>query len=363
MTAMSFGERFRVTIFGTSHGPEVGVTIAGVPPGTPIDLAVIQSALDRRRPVGRRLATKRVEEDRLVVDSGYQEGRSDGTAFRAHVANEDVRREPYDRLVDTPRPGHADYPARVRFGPEADLSGGGIFSGRMTVGLVIAGTVARSLLAPLGIDVAAFTRSIGGVVATVPEDVDLPTLRRLAAENEVASPDADAALQMEEAILSARRDGDSVGGVVEVRAEGLPVGMGEPFFDSVEGVLAHAWFAIPAVKAVEFGAGFGAARMRGSEHNDPFVWEGDRVRTRSNHAGGILGGLATGMPLVARVAVKPTSSIARPQSSVNLATHAPATIVVTGRHDPCIVPRAVVVVESVTEFVLADLALRGGFVR
>jgi chorismate synthase len=168
---------------------------------------------------------------------------------------------------------------------------------------------------------------------------------------------------MEEAILSARRDGDSVGGMIEVRAEGLPVGMGEPFFDSMEGVLAHAWFAIPAVKAVEFGAGFGAARMRGSEHNDPFVWEGGRVRTGSNHAGGILGGLTTGMPLVARVAVKPTSSIARPQRSVNLATHAPATIGVTGRHDPCIVPRAVVVVESVTTFVLADLALRGGFVR
>jgi chorismate synthase len=360
---MSFGERFRVTIFGTSHGPEVGVTIAGLSPGTPIDLPGIQAALDRRRPVGRRLATKRMEEDQLVIDSGCVDGRSDGSLFRAHVANEDVRREPYDRLAETPRPGHADYPARVRYGPDADLSGGGIFSGRMTVGLVIAGAVARGALAPLGIEVVAFTRSIGGVDASVPESTELSTLRALAAQNEVASPDPKAASAMEEAILAARRDGDSVGGVVEVRAEGLPVGMGEPFFDSVESILAHAWFAIPAVKAVEFGAGFAGARMRGSEHNDPFVWEGGRVQTRTNHAGGILGGLTTGMPIIARVAVKPTSSIARPQSSVNLATHAAATIVVTGRHDPCIVPRAVVVVENVTTFVLADLALRGGFLR
>src|SRR5208282_2504191 len=242
----------------------------------------------RRRPVGRRLATKRQEEDRLVVDAGYADGRSDGSVFRAHVANEDIRREPYDRLAETPRPGHADYPARVRFGPTADLSGGGIFSGRMTVGLVIAGTVARSLLDPIGIDVLAFTRSIGAVEAAVPEGADLATLRGLAALNEVAAPDPVAARAMEDSIQVARREGDSVGGVIEVRAGGLPVGMGEPFFDSVEGVLAHAWFAVPAIKAVEFGAGFGAARMRGSDHNDPFVWNGGEIRTTSNHAGGIL---------------------------------------------------------------------------
>jgi chorismate synthase len=359
---MRIGERFRVAVFGTSHGPEVGVTIEGIPAGTPIDIDRIQVELDRRRPVGRRLATKRQEEDRLVIDSGHSGGRSDGSLFRAHVANEDVRREPYDRLADTPRPGHADYPARVRYGPTADLSGGGIFSGRMTVGLVIAGTVARSVLDPLGIDVVAFTRSIGQVDATVPEGADLATLRALAASNEVAAPDPVAAKAMEETVRSARREGDSVGGVIEVRVDGLPVGLGEPFFDPVESVLAHAWFAVPAIKAVEFGAGFGAARMRGSDHNDPFVWDAGRVRTTSNHAGGILGGLTTGMPIIARVSVKPTSSIARPQQSVNLATHAPETIVVAGRHDPCIVPRAVVVIESVTAFVLADLALRGGFV-
>ncbi len=360
---MQWGSRFRVTLFGSSHGPEVGVTIEGIPTGTPVDVERIQADLDRRRPVGRRLATRRQEEDRLVLDSGVKDGRTDGTLFRAHVANEDVRREPYDRLRATPRPGHADYPARVRYGEEADLSGGGIFSGRMTVGLVIAGSVARSVLEPLGIDVVAFTRSIGTVDAPVPENADLEEIRRASLTNEVGTPDHRAVPAMEESIAAARREGDSVGGVVEVRASGLPVGLGEPFFDSIESVIAHAAFSVPAVKAIEFGAGFRAARMRGSEHNDPFVFRDGRVETETNHAGGILGGLATGMPLVFRVAVKPTSSIARPQRTVNLDTRSNTTVVVTGRHDPCIVPRAVVVLESVTRMVLADLAFTGGFLK
>ena len=360
---MRWGERFRVTLFGTSHGPEVGVEVDGIPSGTPIDEGRIQTELDRRRPVGRRLATKRAEEDRLVVERGVRDGRSDGSTFRAHVANTDVKREPYDRLRATPRPGHADYPARVRYGAEADLSGGGIFSGRMTVGLVIAGTVAKTLLAPLGVSFVAFTRSIGGVEAAVPEELSAETIVAQASQNEVGCPDLEAARAMEEAIAAARRDGDSVGGVVEVRVAGLPVGLGEPFFDSIESAVAHAVFSVPAVKAVEFGAGFRAARMRGSEHNDPFAFRDGAVMTTSNHAGGILGGLATGMPLVFRVAVKPTSSIARTQRTVDLERHEPTELVVTGRHDPCIVPRAVVVLESVAAIALVDLALRGGYVR
>ncbi len=358
---MRFGERFRLTLSGSSHGPEVGVAIEGIPAGKRIDLTAIQADLDRRRPVGRRLATRRQEEDRLVVDSGVRDGVADGSTIRAHVANADVRREPYDRMRDTPRPGHADYPARVRYGPEADLSGGGIFSGRMTVGLVIAGAIARQLLAERGIRVAAFTRSIGEVDADVLDDRALSDLAAAAQANEVGTPDPAAAARMEEAIAIARRDGDSLGGVVEIRAEGIPVGLGEPFFDSIESVVAHAVFSVPAVKGVEFGAGFRAARMRGSEHNDPFVLVDDQVRTLTNHAGGILGGLATGMPIVVRVVVKPTSSIARPQRTVDLARRVPAELVVTGRHDPCIVPRAVVVLESVTAMALCDLALRGGF--
>lgn len=358
---MELGRSFRVGIFGSSHGPEVGVTIDGIPRGTPVDPIAIQADLDRRRPVGRRLATRRQEEDRLVIDHGVRDGVADGGTLRAHVANQDVRREPYDRLRDLPRPGHADYPARVRFGDEADLSGGGIFSGRMTVGLVIAGAVARGLLVARGIRLTAFTRSIGTVDADVAEDLPLDELARRSAKQEVGTPDPSVAARMEEAIAQARRDGDSLGGVVEVRATGLPVGLGEPFFDSIESVVAHAVFSVPAVKAIEFGAGFGAARMRGSEHNDPYLLRDGEIRTETNHAGGILGGLATGMPLVFRAAVKPTSSIARPQRTVDLRTHEPAELVVTGRHDPCIVPRAVVVLEAVTAMALADLGLRGGF--
>jgi len=228
--------------------------------------------------------------------------------------------------------------------------------------LVIAGSIARSLLATRGIEVAAFTRSIGPVDAVVPETASLATVRQNAGANEVGTPDPEAARRMEEVISTARREGDSVGGIVEVWADGLPVGLGEPFFDSIESAIAHAVFSVPAVKAIEFGAGFAAARMRGSDHNDAFVWRNGQVRTATNHAGGILGGLATGMPVVFRVAVKPTSSIARPQRTVNLEDRSEATLSITGRHDPCIVPRAVVVLESVTAVALVDLALRGDFI-
>ena len=360
---MEFGRRYVVRIFGSSHGPEVGVEIDGIPAGTPIDPGAIQQQLDRRRPVGRRLATKRQEEDRLQIDRGLDGQRSDGGTLRAHVANEDVRREPYDRLRNTPRPGHADYPARVRYGPDADLSGGGIFSGRMTVGLVIAGSIAQQLLRPLGVTTVAFTRSIADVRAEVPESTAFEELRAAAAANEVGCPDPVLAARMEATIADARRSGDSVGGTVEVRIAGVPVGLGEPFFDSIESEVAHLAFSVPAVKAIEFGSGFAGTRLRGSENNDPFRWSGDRVVTTTNHAGGVLGGLATGMPIVYRAAVKPTSSIARSQPTVDLATHANADLTITGRHDPCIVPRAVVVLESVGAIAIADLALQGGFLR
>jgi chorismate synthase len=358
---MQWGDRFRVTIFGSSHGPEVGAVIEGVPPGTRIDSVAIQTELDRRRPVGRRLATKRQEEDRLILDSGVRDGVADGGPIRAHVANQDVRSAPYEQARATPRPGHADYPARVRYGPSADLRGGGIFSGRMTVGLVVAGTIGRELWRPKGVDMFAFTRSIGSVEAAVPEELELPRLRERAALNEVGCPDPEAAARMESEIEAARRSGDSVGGTIECRVVGLPVGVGEPFFDSVEGAIAHLAFAIPAVKAIEFGAGFGGTRMHGSEHNDPFYYDGPTVRTRTNHAGGILGGLTNGSTLVFRIAVKPTSSIAREQDTVDLERHENARLRVTGRHDPCIVPRAVPVAEAVAAIALADLGLRGGF--
>jgi chorismate synthase len=358
---MTFGERLKLTVFGSSHGPEVGVEIEGLPARLTIDVAAIQADLDRRRPLGRTLASRRQEEDRLVVDGGLQDGVTGGGPIRAHVANIDVRREPYDKLRFTPRPGHADFPARQRFGDDADLSGGGIFSGRMTVGLVIAGSLTRQWLRTRGIDVAAFTRSLGPIDAEWDPALGLTALGTRAKGNELHCPDPAAAAKMAEIIAEARRDGDSVGGIIEGQATGLPVGLGEPFFDSIESEIAHLAFSIPGVKGIDFGAGFRSARMRGSEHNDPFAWSGDRVVPLTNHAGGILGGLASGAPLVFRVAVKPTSSIARPQQTVDLQKRTNVEIVVTGRHDPCIVPRAVVVVESVTAFALADLGVRGGF--
>ncbi|MDE1820764.1 MAG: chorismate synthase [Euryarchaeota archaeon] len=359
---MAIGEALRLTLFGSSHGPVVGAVLEGLPAGTPVDLEAVQRELDRRRPIGRALATKRREEDQLRVESGLVNGRTTGDPLVGVVENRDVRRGPYRELEDVPRPGHADFPARMRYGEAFDLSGGGIFSGRMTVGLVFGGAVARGLLSPQGIDVLAFTRSLGGVDASAASlERRLPELRADVLSHEVGCPDLSASKRMSEAIERARKDGDSVGGVIEVRAEGLPVGVGEPFFDSVESTLAHALFSVPAVKGVEFGAGFTAARMRGSEHNDPFFVEDGRVRSRTNHAGGILGGLTTGMPLVARVVVKPTSSIAKEQESVSLSTKSSRRLVVKGRHDPCIVPRAVPVVENLTAFVLADLMARGGF--
>jgi chorismate synthase len=356
-----FGQALRVHIIGSSHGPEVGAEIRGIPAGTPIDLAGVQRDLDRRSPVGRRLATKRQEPDRLVIDTGIEGERATGAPVRAHVANVDARRADYDAIRFVPRPGHADLPARQRFGEAADLSGGGIFSGRMTVGLVIAGGLARSLLTPRGISVAGFTFAIADVVAEVPEDLPLEELARIRDDHETGAPEASAAARMDTVISEARRSGDSVGGIVEVRAQGVPRGLGEPFFDSIESEIAHLAFSIPGIKGVEFGAGFGAARLRGSAHNDPYEVREGRIVPSSNHAGGILGGLATGAPVIVRMAVKPTSSIARPQASVDLRTMQPVELIVPGRHDPCIVPRAVVVGEAVVAFALADLGLRGGF--
>ena len=358
---MNFGEALRVTVFGSSHGPDVGCVVEGLPPGLPVDLPGLQAELDRRRPVGKRLATRRAETDQLHLALGVAQGRTTGEPVVGYVKNEDVRRGPYGPLKDVPRPGHADYPARERYDGLMDLSGGGIFSGRMTVGLVLAGALVRPYLTAQGISVLAFTRSIHGI--SVPESTlsrPLSELEAASRKNELASPDEEAAGAMARAIEEARRAGDSVGGIIEARAEGLPVGLGEPFFDTLEGSLAHALFAIPAVKGVEFGSGFDAAHRRGSENNDPYQVVNGRVQTRTNHAGGILGGLSTGMPLLLRAVVKPTSSIAREQDSVSLSRRTPQRLVVTGRHDPCIVPRAVPVVEHVTAFVLADFLLRRG---
>lgn len=355
----TIGTVLRITIFGSSHGPGVGCVIDGVPPGLEVDRDEVQREVDLRKPSGA-LGTPRAEEDRVEILAGVRDGRTTGAPLVMFIANKDTDSSKYDRFRTVPRPGHADLTALRKYGDAVDLRGGGQFSGRMTAPLVAAGAVAKEMLRPLGVQVAAYTQRLGRIEDG--EDRTIKEVRRQARENPVRAADPEVALDMIHEIMEAKHQEDSVGGVVRCLTVGLPMGVGEPFFDSLEGELAKMMFAIPGVKGIEFGAGFRAAEMRGSEHNDSFVVEDGEVRTITNNAGGVLGGLSNGMPLDVRVAFKPTASISLEQRSIDLERMEDTTIKVEGRHDPCIVPRAVVVVEAVTALVLADLCLRGDFI-
>lgn len=354
----AIGVRYRTTLFGTSHGPFVGCTIEGLRAGTPVDASLVQAQLDRRRPGQSLVTTQRKEEDRVEFSEGLRDGEATGEPIVAMIRNEDVRSRSYADVARVPRPGHGDFPARMKYGGKSDLRGGGQLSGRMTAPLVVSGAIARQVVGRLGVGFHAHAAQIGSVVsrAVRPEEIDANVER-----TPVRCADLEAADRMIAEIEAARKDRDSVGGIIEGSITGLPVGVGEPFFESVEATLAHLFLSIPAVKGVDFGAGFRAAPMRGSEHNDPFVVRDGRVRTETNHAGGVLGGITTGMPVTFRVVVKPTASIARPQRSVDLERMEASEIVVTGRHDPCIVPRAVPVVENVAAMGVLDLMFVGGF--
>jgi len=353
-----FGTRYRTTIFGTSHGPFVGCTIEGLRSGMRIDEAVVQGQLDRRRPGQSLVTTQRKEADRVEFSEGISDGLATGEPIVALIRNEDVQSKSYANVARVPRPGHGDFAAAMKYGGKSDLRGGGQLSGRMTAPLVVSGAIARQVLEPKGVRFYAHAAQIGRVTAQP------VTPQQIAANVELSAvrcADLEAADRMIEEIEAARKDRDSVGGVIEAVVTGLPPGVGEPFFESVESALAHLLFSIPAVKGVDFEAGFRSASMRGSEHNDPFTVEAGRVATETNHAGGILGGITNGMPITFRVAVKPTASIAKPQRSVDLGTMRPTEIVVTGRHNPCIVPRAVPVVENAAAMAILDLMLVGGF--
>jgi chorismate synthase len=354
----TFGMRYRTTILGTSHGPFVGCTIEGLPAGTQVDEDLVQAQLDRRRPGQSLLTSQRKEEDRVEFVEGLRNGATTGAPIVALIRNVDVQSKSYSNVARIPRPGHGDYPALVKYGGKSDLRGGGQLSGRMTAPLVVSGAIARQVLAAKGIRFYAHAAQIGSVVArpVTPAEIEAHVER-----TPVRCADLDAADRMIWEIEEARKDRDSVGGIIGGIVTGLPVGVGEPFFDSVESAMAQLLFSIPAVKGVDFGAGFRAASMRGSDHNDAYGVEGGRVVTETNHAGGILGGITNGMPVTFRVAVKPTASIAKPQRSVDLETMTPTEIVVTGRHDPCIVPRAVPVVENVAAMPILDMMLVGGF--
>ncbi len=359
MAGNTFGVVLRATTFGESHGGGVGVLVDGCPAGLELSEADIQRELDRRRPGQSALTTPRQEGDEVEILSGVFEGRTLGTPILMVVYNREADSTPYLELKNRPRPNHADLTYALKYG-HRDWRGGGRASGRETLGRVAAGAVAKKLLGRLGIEVLGHTREVQGIRAgeVTPEEI-----RTRAEGSPLRCADPDASRKMEQAVLKAKGEGDSVGGVVEVIALNVPPGLGEPVFDKLDGDIARGLMSIGAVKGVEVGAGFEVARKRGSENNDPFYMDGDVIRTITNNSGGILGGISNGMPIVVRAAVKPTASIAKEQRTVDLEARKDTTITIKGRHDPCIVPRAVPVCEAMVALVLADHALRAGLIH
>ncbi|HEX9897285.1 MAG TPA: chorismate synthase [Dehalococcoidales bacterium] len=350
----SLGKLFTMTSFGESHGRCIGVIIDGCPAGLQLTESDIQIELDKRRPGTGVASTRRAEEDRVEILSGVFKKHTTGAPLCLLIWNKDTDSTAYERIRNLLRPGHADYTAAMKYGGFNDYRGGGQFSGRITAGFVMAGAVARKLLSTVGVEILAHTVEIGGIKT---KSMNLPAVRK-ADDNPLKCADPVTARKMLKAIEQARAEGDSLGGIIEGMALNVPAGLGEPVFDTLEGDLAKALFAIPAVKGVEFGAGFTAARMKGSENNDPFVIKRGKIQTVSNNAGGILGGISNGMPVVVRVAVKPTPSISRTQNTVNTKTMESAELDIRGRHDACIVPRAVPVVSAMMAIVLCDFARR-----
>lgn len=345
MAANTIGTLFRVATFGESHGPALGAVIDGVPPLLPLDADDIQRKLDRRRPGGSSVSTPRNEADRVEILSGVFEGKTTGTALALLIRNRDADSSAYEEFRDVFRPGHADKTYHEKYGIR-DYRGGGRSSGRETAGRVAAGAVAQKFLDTLGIIVTAYTLKAAGVSCRTYDPAVIDA-------NPMYAPDAAAAEEMIRRIEAAAGEGDSLGGVIECRVTGCPAGLGEPVFDKLDAELAEAIISIGAVKGIEFGSGFAAADLRGSRHNDPM----DTGGYLSNNAGGILGGISTGDEIIFRAAVKPTPSVAVPQQTVDTAGRA-REISVKGRHDPCICPRAVPVVEAMTAIILADHVLR-----
>lgn len=352
-----FGNRLHVSIFGQSHGKAIGVVADGLPAGETVDMEELARFLARRRPGQNALSTSRQETDVPEFLSGLQGGVTCGSPLCAVIQNRDQHSSDYAALADTPRPGHADYTAWVKWGGQADMRGGGHFSGRLTAPLCIVGGIAKQILARRGIYVGAHLFSVEGETdASFPLLPTRDLFEELAAKPFPTLDDARGA-RMQGTIMAAAQEGDSVGGVVECAVVGLPAGLGEPMFDGMESRLAAVLFGIPAVKGVEFGAGFEAAALRGSVNNDPFCIRDGRVVTSRNRSGGILGGITTGMPLTLRAAFKPTPSISKPQQTVRLSSMEETELVIGGRHDPCVAHRAVPVVEAAVATVLLDILL------
>jgi chorismate synthase len=356
----SIGKEFVVTTFGESHGNVVGVIVDGCPAGLPLGETDFQEELDRRIPAEPKIVSARVEKDMAKILSGVFNGFTTGAPITLIVENKNMKSSDYEAIKDLPRPGQADYPARVRYGGFNDYRGGGRFSGRVTVALIMAGTIAKKLLNRYNVDVLAYTLAIGDIKSEKHfSSAEIRKNRNVAATR---CPDLICAEKMEQAIVEAKKEGDSLGGIVECVVVNMPVGIGEPLFDALDADLAKVLFAVPAVKGVEFGVGFGAAHLRGSQNNDAYVLKDGKVSTLTENAGGILGGLSSGMPILIRAAIKPTPSIAKQQNTVDMCTLENTTLSVKGRHDPCIVPKAVPAIEASVAIILADHMIRSGYI-
>ena len=350
----SFGRMFRISTFGESHCRSVGVVVDGVPPKMALSADDIQVQLDRRRPGGNTLGTERNEADQVQVLSGIENGLTLGTPIGLMVNNKDQRPGDYGSMSQVPRPSHADYTYQMKYGIHAS-SGGGRSSARETIGRVAAGAIAEKYLREqYGIEIVAWVSSVGDYDT---ENVDMDTISRTEVDaNEIRCPDTAAAEKMTAEIVAARAAKDSVGGVVSCVCRNLPAGLGEPVFDRLEAMLAHAMLSLPATKGFEIGSGFAGARMRGSVHNDPFIKKGDRLGTTTNFSGGVQGGISNGEPVYFRVAFKPPATIGQVQKTVDFDGQ-DVELAAKGRHDPCVVPRAIPIVETMTALVLADLVM------
>jgi chorismate synthase len=357
----SIGHRLVLTSFGESHGKCVGAVLDGCPAGLELEEKDIQKMLDYRRPGQSMVSTQRKEDDQVEIISGVFRGYTTGAPIAMIIWNKDHDSSVYKNLTTKMRPGHSDYPALVKYKKFNDYRGGGRFSGRLTATHVLGGAIARKLLKKtLGVNTNAYTLQIGKIkMKKQPSSKLLSSIY----SNEVRCPDQKSASQMKKTILDARKKGDSLGGIIESVTTNLPVGLGDPIFSSLESDLAMALYSIPAVKGVEFGSGFLGSETFGSKNNDLYTIKKGKIVTKTNNAGGILGGLSNGMPIVLRVAFKPASSISKKQTTIDIKTKKPTSLQIEGRHDPCVVPRAPPVVDALVSLILADHALLGGFIK
>ena len=361
MTGNSIGRRLVLTSIGESHGRCIGTILDGCPAGLDLTEKDIQKMLDLRKPGQSLVSTQRKEDDKVEIISGTFRGSTTGAPITMIIWNKDQKSTDYEKLRTDMRPAHSDYPAYVKYKKYNDHRGGGRFSGRLTATHVMGGAIARKLIKEqLGVETNSYTCQIGKM--RVEEEVNKKMLKTIYS-NVVRCPSKTTAKKMERAILTARKNGDSLGGIIESVSTNIPAGLGEPIFGSLESDISRAIFSIPAVKGVEFGSGFAGSEKFGSENNDPYVIKNGKILTKTNNSGGILGGISNGMPIVFRVAFKPASSIAKYQDSVNVKTKKKIKLQVGGRHDPCVVPRAPPVVDSLVALTLADHALISGFIK